>query len=293
MSATLDEPVSVWFDDGTLVIKAENTEFKVYLGLLCSKSSIFRDMFVLNPHVPERVVELSDSPLELSYFLKALHDTDFFPQPKPALAAPFAIVAGILRLSDKYDVPTLRKRALEHLAVVYPTSLAAYALYPRFESSNVSDHLNAIKLSRDFNIPWIRPMAFYHYLSQPLSAVLTTLHSSDLSGEDVDLCIRGVRELKTLQFLAGAPTRIIIGKLCNACHKCSIAQTEILNRISSDDRASPLEVGTSYLDGICPDCGPKVKVRYTQSDVWDKIPVRFDIANTWSELEELKRIALQ
>ncbi|KAF8054241.1 hypothetical protein FPV67DRAFT_1132506 [Lyophyllum atratum] len=203
------------------------------------------------------------------------------------------MVAGILRLSDKYGVPTLRKRALRHLDVVYPTSLCRYNFSPspRFESPNVADHLNAIKLSRDLDIPWIRPVAVYRYVSQPLRAVLTTLHNSDLSGEDLDLCIRGIRELKTLQFLGGAPIRGIAER-CSTPASCADAHAKILNGIFLDGGAAPLEVGDSYLNGLCDECCGEVKVHHSTRDVWDQLPSSFDIAKTWSELETLRGNAL-
>jgi hypothetical protein len=34
----------VWYDDGTLIICAENTLFRVYRGILAAQSDIFKDM---------------------------------------------------------------------------------------------------------------------------------------------------------------------------------------------------------------------------------------------------------
>ena len=38
---------NLWFDDGNVVLIAENTGFRVYRGLLARYSEIFRDMFLL------------------------------------------------------------------------------------------------------------------------------------------------------------------------------------------------------------------------------------------------------
>lgn len=37
----------LWFEDGNIVLVAENTGFRVYRGLLVTHSGIFRDMFLL------------------------------------------------------------------------------------------------------------------------------------------------------------------------------------------------------------------------------------------------------
>lgn len=71
---------SVWFEDGNVVLQAENTQFRVYRGILCASSSIFKDMFSI-PQPPlskERLVEgcpvvyLPDSAIDVQYVLEAL-----------------------------------------------------------------------------------------------------------------------------------------------------------------------------------------------------------------------------
>ena len=37
----------LWFDDGNVVLVAENTAFRLYRGLLTRQSEIFRDMFLM------------------------------------------------------------------------------------------------------------------------------------------------------------------------------------------------------------------------------------------------------
>ncbi|KAJ7167231.1 hypothetical protein C8R43DRAFT_984555 [Mycena crocata] len=38
----------VWFDDGTVILQAEQTLFRVYRGVLAAQSTIFRDMFSIS-----------------------------------------------------------------------------------------------------------------------------------------------------------------------------------------------------------------------------------------------------
>ncbi|KAF5372695.1 hypothetical protein D9615_009856 [Tricholomella constricta] len=138
-------------------------------------------MFTLNAGAQGAVLELEDSIVDLSYFLKALHDTErgFFLQAKPTHVAPFAVVEGILRLSDKYNVQGLRKRAIEHLSVLYPTTLRAWDRAPKLEAPHISDHLEVIRFAEDFDIPWIQPMAIYQVVSQPLDTVFPLLQNSN------------------------------------------------------------------------------------------------------------------
>ena len=74
---TRDE--ELWFEDGNLILRAGEVEFKVYQGPLAAHSPVFDDMLSLpqpdgEPVYKERslcpVVNLSDSPEDLRHFLR-------------------------------------------------------------------------------------------------------------------------------------------------------------------------------------------------------------------------------
>ncbi|KAJ7611822.1 hypothetical protein FB45DRAFT_941104, partial [Roridomyces roridus] len=68
----------LWFDDGSIVIQAENTQFRVHRSILAARSLIFRDMFSFPQPLDAELVEgcplarLHDSAAELSVFLRAI-----------------------------------------------------------------------------------------------------------------------------------------------------------------------------------------------------------------------------
>ena len=51
-----------WFEDGSIVLVAENVEFKIYKGLLSERSSVFRDMFSLPQPTSENGETLKGCP---------------------------------------------------------------------------------------------------------------------------------------------------------------------------------------------------------------------------------------
>lgn len=73
----------LWFTDGSVVLRAENVLFRVHMSQLSRRSLLFRDMFAL-PQGPCGdadksiegcpVIELHDSPEDLSNLLIALYD---------------------------------------------------------------------------------------------------------------------------------------------------------------------------------------------------------------------------
>ena len=67
-----------WFDDGSVVLVAQNTGFRVFRSLLAAQSMVFSNMFSSSsPHAEEMfegcpIVRLSDSPHDVAYFLRVL-----------------------------------------------------------------------------------------------------------------------------------------------------------------------------------------------------------------------------
>ena len=72
----------LWFYDGSVVLKADDTLFRVYSGLLAQLSPVFRDMFAFpQPCAGDDetyegcpVVHMPDAADELQPFLRAMHD---------------------------------------------------------------------------------------------------------------------------------------------------------------------------------------------------------------------------
>ena len=81
------EPVQdkvVWFSDGNIVLRAEQTLFRVYAGILSQASPIFRDMLSIGESQPKGsaetyegcplVVMAGDNATDMRTFLRVLHD---------------------------------------------------------------------------------------------------------------------------------------------------------------------------------------------------------------------------
>ncbi|KAJ7464391.1 hypothetical protein FB451DRAFT_1042210 [Mycena latifolia] len=120
---------ALWFSPEVVVLQAGDRIFRVFAAILKAQSSVFADMFAF-PQPPSEsaetetmdgfpVVRLYDDPKDVEVFLRAIFDSSFFTPPEDT---PLEAIVGILRLSHKYDVPYLRRRALKHLETIYPTS---------------------------------------------------------------------------------------------------------------------------------------------------------------------------
>ncbi|KAJ7221392.1 hypothetical protein GGX14DRAFT_388571 [Mycena pura] len=166
----------LWFSDGTIVLQAGNSQFRVYQGILAARSPVFKDMLSVPQPEPE------DTTL-----IEGCHTT-------------FDIVVGCLRLSHKYDVGYLRRRALVHLSSGFRMTLAAMdaAFDAQFDSGRsesesksppllktcswVLPHtatfsIRAIHLVREVGALWLLPHAFFE--------LSTTFAASSRAGQHV------------------------------------------------------------------------------------------------------------
>ena len=76
--AHLDGHPEFWFDDGNIILIAQQTGFRIFRGLLAVQSTVFADMFAAASSQPDEtldgcpVVHLTDSPLDLAHLLRIL-----------------------------------------------------------------------------------------------------------------------------------------------------------------------------------------------------------------------------
>ncbi|EIW56934.1 uncharacterized protein TRAVEDRAFT_127519, partial [Trametes versicolor FP-101664 SS1] len=129
-----------WFEDGTIILIAQNVEFRVYKGPLIRHSPVFSDMFsfpqpVFAPSAPLSsafcydetadfpVVHVTDSPYELRHVLRVFVSGDQL-NPEYAEGPTIHAVAAWIRLGQKYQIDSLVNSGLEHLRRFYPDNAA-------------------------------------------------------------------------------------------------------------------------------------------------------------------------
>lgn len=197
----------LWFSDGSVVLRAENTLFRVHISQLSRHSAFFRDLFSLPQPMLKRqrstsstvdvdegmqmegcpVIVLHDAAQDVGNLLTALYDGPYVPfpshHPKPRShfdsnfgsndQSDFTITSGILRLSTKYLIDSLRSKALAHLSLAWPLELKAwdaredaarYEVDPEYgvnTSQRYPSPIAVINLANEINAPSLLPSAFY------------------------------------------------------------------------------------------------------------------------------------
>ncbi|KAJ7500467.1 hypothetical protein B0H11DRAFT_782997 [Mycena galericulata] len=323
-----DNPVRIeelWFPDGSLVFQAENALFRVSGGILAARSPVFKDMLAF-PQPPDAeaidgcpVVRLHDSAADVTCFLKAIFDSSFF-EPYPA-ATDLSTVVSVVRLSNKYSVDYLRRRALVHLSSRFDMTLSEYDSDGR---SSMSDCVSgwepeavvlAIQTAREVNALWIIPLAFYSLAAvkdEIIQAVLNISvyeeHAAKLSPGDQILFLKSslqiCRSVHPITRFLHTPSTIPACSGGAKCPKARLQATSDFQHLLYEDpwhSADPLGVcheGFEVMEHLkaacCSTCCKFLTEAHAaaRQALWDELPEMCGLP-PWGELEKMKEQALK
>ncbi|KAJ7127282.1 hypothetical protein C8R43DRAFT_700116 [Mycena crocata] len=312
----------LWFDDGNLVIQAENSQFRVFRGILAARSSVFQDMLSFpQPSDAELVVgcplvRLPDSLWEVTVFLKAIFLPGFF-RSFPA-ETDFDTVIGCLRLSHKYGVDYLRRRALIHLSSGHRSTLSDWDEIDHEAGEgdlsfkipswpwpmDSASRIYIVQLAREIDAPWLLPIAFYRvsvgfamgtlgkevFHGTPYNGVPASLSAQDqdsfVKGHNIQIQCTG----DILRFLSHPPHI----DCCTSSRQCLEDRLRVIDdfqEIVRDQLDVWEEDDWDRFEELCDTCRQTLRKTHTaaRQAFWDKLPEIYDLP-PWEELEE-KRIA--
>ncbi|RDX41315.1 hypothetical protein OH76DRAFT_1364818, partial [Lentinus brumalis] len=154
----------VWFDDGNVILVAEEVAFRVYKGALAQFSNVFRALFSLpapetDPHgsrndaeqfdnVP--VVHLADSHVDIKHLLLTFSCSYYCHNGKPSTPE-FSVLFALVTLGDKYDIPHILEEALSCLQRYYAPTLAQWRKVKTradYVKTNPEDAMAVVRIAR-------------------------------------------------------------------------------------------------------------------------------------------------
>ncbi|KAJ7502966.1 hypothetical protein B0H11DRAFT_1987207 [Mycena galericulata] len=292
----------IWHDDGSIVLQAENTQFRVHWGVLSLNSSFFRDMKGL-PQPPDQpnvdgcpIVELSDTEEDVQYLLKALYSPTFMTQK----ALPFPAVAALIRLGRKYDFRELLESAVERITLENPTTLEEYgALTPvgvEYRATRIVHYsgllTDILTVARENNILSALPCAYYRLLMKyPRAEILDGLHGT-LASIDARKCVLGREKLAQAQWQTGNTLEWL--KLdsveyvrCASPQRCGSYRSKRRDSFLTRGFIAPFDLPPPTTHGgLCEMCWQHIKESMIagRKKMWDELPGFLDLP-AWSELK--------
>ncbi|KAJ6478040.1 hypothetical protein C8R47DRAFT_1323118 [Mycena vitilis] len=289
----MDQPVDqLWFSPGVVILR--------------KKSSVFAGMFTLPQPPPSDmetmggvpVVNVHDDPVEMEVFLKAIFDSSFF-MPPPA-ESDISQSLGILRLAHKYDVPYLRRRALEHLGTLHPTRLSEWNVAKLIPptTERLSQRLATIATATEVGALWLLPTTYYALCRRRLSPFVEDSRWIALGDVERKACILGypaqiLQTPKILEFLS------VLDDNCEASAACNSNRLRLTRFFSvSVYPNNPLdcwdeELWNAVTGSICDTCVESSRLLHSaaRQKCWDGLPEMFGLPS-WEILEGMRAAAL-
>ncbi|OJT05755.1 hypothetical protein TRAPUB_3393 [Trametes pubescens] len=290
-----------WFDDGSIIVIAEHTAYKIHKSVLARHSEVFNGLF----SVPQTsaddhldgcpVVHLSDSSEDFSTLLKALYDTSrdssLFQLDKKLS---FSVVAGLYELAHKYQIDHIMDQMLVRLKSCFTDNLKAWDALdhvtagqgqrytvvrsPSLEVLSSTDAIRAINLARRTGALTMLPTAIYLASFHHADVLLTGIARADgtldtLSREDLVRCLdaRVLFAHWTYTKLAWITTGRVTGG-CKTPAACADALTALSMKIKQGfakpkaayfalDPFSEVVKDLTKEYGVCKKCGTAMRAR--------------------------------
>ncbi|KAF7364259.1 BTB domain-containing protein [Mycena sanguinolenta] len=301
---TIIKAENLWFKDCGLVIRSGNIVFRVSGEILAAKSSVFQDMLRMpQPRGGETfdgcaVVCLPDDPRDTTVFLRVIFDSEFF-EPYPAKTG-FDTIHGVLRLSNKYLVDYLRRRALIHLSCRFPTTLDGWmSATPTSWTIEPDLLIPVINLAREVSALWILPAVFY-------SLCINTPHHFGALARGVPFprhrrpprAARPRDRPRGLPRAARFPERLPGCMTSARCYAARSAERKYREGLQYQLGYRPLELWgdaewRQLPPTICTPCVEGMKGMHYQAiqNFWDDLPAKYRLP-CWEDLEQMKDVAL-
>ncbi|KAJ7151984.1 hypothetical protein C8R46DRAFT_1357602 [Mycena filopes] len=302
-SSGADEPAppvrsDIWFDDGNIVLQAEDTQFRVYKGTLCNSFDVLKNL-VENVEDSKGIegcplLLLSDSAIEVGHVLQRMFHPWSYPENTPV---PFDVVSAHLRLGRKYAMKPLYDSALARIAFSFPTTLEEFLNSDKNESILFKDALgisrslgivvNTVVIVRELDLLHLLPAAFWLLSTTP----------ERLAEDDAGLLLASD---KRTFLLAAQPLRVayadyLFGWLdesvvsspdCSMPQTCRTAKTRYSLKLW---RPPGLRLRISWQPsaekGLCSSCITVAKKHHRdgQKRLWKELPSFFGLP-PWEEL---------
>ncbi|KAJ7169052.1 hypothetical protein C8R43DRAFT_982058 [Mycena crocata] len=298
---------TIWYKDGSVVLQAHNTQFRVHWSILSQHSSFFCDMQDL-PQPPDQdsvegcpVVELLDSVTDVEEMLKVLYNPALFNENN----LPFQTIASLVRLGRKYDFKDLLQIAVDRLHYECPSSLQEYDAVFHSEKSPArikwypGIYFDIIGLARESAIHSLLPCAYLR------AALLATVWMFDgllredgtrivLSPADQKACVIG-REKLLLGQWERDNTLGWCHETCEDCLdpvRCTSKKNQLFrSHVLAGALYALSTVSTAEKNfaskHLCPSCQKALKTMMTngRGKMWEELPAFFGLP-PWSELQD-------
>ncbi|KAJ7354613.1 hypothetical protein DFH08DRAFT_48272 [Mycena albidolilacea] len=292
-----------WFHDGSIVILVGSLMFRVHQTVLSAHSEVFAGLFIV-PQPPSgtkgqemiegcHVVQLHDSADDFVDMLKGIYNPSHFDTLPEELGDILTWISGMLRLSTKYMIVSLRQRCVSILKARFPGTFADYTAMissPHRKHYKSGDVMTAILLAQECNLRELLPYAYYCVARMGLARIVGD-SPADISWREKAVCLVGRERLRWAEMSLSHSFLFAFRAAPNCVTpQCALAHGPHKEwRVLEAARApNPLKVYTRWQAlNVCVECIAYAQAQHQagREEVWQHLPVIFELPG-WDELRE-------
>ncbi|KAG0701990.1 hypothetical protein DFH29DRAFT_999760 [Suillus ampliporus] len=285
-------PNDLWYDDGSIVLKAGDKLFRVHRSILSQKSSVFATKLQIRAESTEThngcpVLTLDDDAEELRQLLLTIYEISYFEDN----AQYIVYLCALIRLSTKYEMEQLQDLALERLKRGVPSTLASFDIpeHQKDRANAQRDVLAIIQLAREINSLELLPCAYYYCSRLSTSTIFEGRDGVVLALPDITACILGKDQLRIMQRQTTHSFLYTLPRFNESCDKkCGGNDRLLLQYLQSQDFATPctFEQFTDWEKiGVCKGCAPAYRGKHMKGrrDAWERLPGIFGLGS-WRKI---------
>ncbi|KAF9646056.1 hypothetical protein BDM02DRAFT_3189179 [Thelephora ganbajun] len=296
-----------YLEDGNVEVLCSNTLFRVHTSILSFHSPALRRMFAQtslatadSPNGCSRILS-SDSAADFGTLLKMIYLPGF---PEKNKVPDFATFSSLLRITAKYEMPTVRSQLLEVVRDAYPETfegLDPSKVLGERVFGGKTPHPNAVlNLFVQQKLMSVLPMAYYMAAQRGLDSLMNTglPASARLSPEILPIAIKGLTalremELKEIHRLVFG-SKLSYSRSQSNCPSCGTAgpraleaHQKVVDRITDSSRSgtkvlqvlSLRDVCGGDLHGFCEGCVEGLEAGHAEmrKKAWTVLPDLFGL----------------
>ncbi|KAJ6507287.1 hypothetical protein C8R47DRAFT_88791 [Mycena vitilis] len=293
-----------WFHDGSIVILVGALMFRVHQTVLSAHSEVFAGLFTVPQPPPAtkgqemiegcHVVQLHDEAQDFVDLLKGIYHPSHFDTLPDELADVLSWISGMLRLSTKYMIVSLRQRCISILKARFPATFADYNTMissPHRKHYKSDDVMRTVLLAQECNVREILPYAFYCVARMGLSRIVTDT-PLDVSWREKAVCLVGRERLRWAEMSLSHSFLFAFrpAPSCTTLPQCGLARgpQKEWRVLESAKAPNPLKLFVRWQAmNVCAECVANAQAQHKagREEVWQHLPVIFELAG-WDELRE-------
>ncbi|KAI0788373.1 hypothetical protein C8Q74DRAFT_1195685 [Fomes fomentarius] len=308
-TASIIRDSEIWFDDGNIIVIAQQTAFRFHRGVLSRHSVVFRELFGIpysstsEPGIPDSMegcpaVHVTDTSCDFRRLLCAIYDGMSYMHPDKPVQ--FSVLASLARLAHKYQLDFILEESIRRLKTIYTSKFEIWDKHQGISHGGIElkpcDALEAFNLFRRVDQPEMLPTAFYACCRLKTSQILHGTERSDgtleiLEPGDLERCLDSRIALQ----IHGAQAAVLSYDVHTdqGCSKPPLCGTTLRNQRRAFPSSTPEILGThpltqflayraeqfGHMQLLCPACVKMLRQNDLERrlSVWRDLPRIFGL----------------